>query len=217
MKKITLSIFSLILSVCAFATEGEEKELKIETEGYAVTVVDFKDGDEIKLFEAETGTHILSKTRGFIDLSQLPNGTYILENTNGKSTTLERTEIELYIAPPLGSAFVVEDNASEELPEEELEEELRLLKNRKAIDIKQEGNIVTVVDFKEGDAIKLFEIKDTVHVLTKTSGVIDLTQLEVGKYFIENKEGAVALIEKFSNPEDQETQETSYLYATNYK
>ncbi len=216
MKKITLALLTIITSISfAFATENEENKLEIETQGYMITVLDFQEGDEIRLFEAETGVHILSKTRGFVDLSQLPNGTYVLENTNGKTTTIERTEIELSVAPPLGTAYVVNEDAPEETEEDELAEELRLLENRKSIDIIQEGNMVTVVDFKEGDAIKLFEIKDTVHVLTKSTGVIDLTLLETGKYFIENKEGAVAFIEKFANEEDQKTIETTYLYASN--
>ncbi len=216
MKKNTLTILSfLFVFSFAFATDNKEKELEIQTEGYIVTVLDFRDGDEIKLFEAETGVHILSKTRDYIDLSQLPNGLYVIENANGKSTTIERTEIELYVAPPLDSSYIVTEDASEKTEDEETLEELSLLKNRQAIDIKQEGNIITVLNFEEGDVIKLFEIKNTVHVLTKSTGVIDLTLLEPGKYFIENKKGAVAFIEKLANEEEQNTVKTSYLYASN--
>ncbi len=216
MKKNTLTILSfLFVFSFAFATDNKEKELEIQTEGYIVTVLDFRDGDEIKLFEAETGVHILSKTRDYIDLSQLPNGLYVIENANGKSTTIERTEIELYVAPPLDSSYIVTEDASEKTEDEETLEELSLLKNRQAIDIKQEGNIITVLNFEEGDVIKLFEIKNTVHVLTKSTGVIDLTFLEPGKYFIENKKGAVAFIEKLANEEEQNTVKTSYLYASN--
>ena len=56
---------------------------------------------------------------------------------------------------------------------------------------------MTVLDFEEGDVIKLFEVKNTVHILSKTINVVDLSQLPAGIYFLENNKGESVVLEKF--------------------
>jgi len=73
---IMILLFTLSLQA-ATDKDKDKEQLRIEKEGHLVTVVDFQDGDKIKLFEAETGIHILSKSFGIVDLSQLPNGKYV--------------------------------------------------------------------------------------------------------------------------------------------
>jgi len=67
--------------------------------------------------------------------------------------------------------------------------------------IEREGNMITIVDFEEGDTLKLFEVRNTVHVLSKTSNYVDMTQLPVGVYVLENDRGDSVVIEKFAESE----------------
>lgn len=196
--KIVLLVFTLFWGVTASANNDDV--LEVEKDGLVVNVVDFKDGDKIKLFEAETGEHILSKSIGQIDLSMLPNGKYLLENNEGKSVIIERTGDEIIVEDMLTDEYVVEKD-SDIIQEEQIAMEKQLERfyhqgSSKILSIAREGDIVTVLDFQEGDEIKLFEVKDTVHILSKTEGFVDLSQLPVGVYFIENNRGESVIVEK---------------------
>ncbi|MHA7058208.1 hypothetical protein ACWGOQ_0013380 [Aquimarina sp. M1] len=178
----------------------EDDNLQIAREGFVVVVVDFKDGDEIKLFEVETGAHILSKTRGQIDLSQLPTGKYLLENNEGKSVVIEKTDDDILIEEELGAEYVVEsDSESMSISDMTVEQELEeyyLSSEVNPLEITRDGDLITVVDFEYGDKIKLFEMIGKIHVLSKTTKVVDLTQLAAGKYILENDRGQAVVIEK---------------------
>ena len=88
--KVIALIFSLFLSISIFA--NADNTLAVYQDGLAVEVVDFEEGDKLKLFEVETGDHILSKSYSRIDLSQLPIGSYLLENNQGQSIVINRQE-----------------------------------------------------------------------------------------------------------------------------
>ncbi len=193
-------IFSLFFFANLCANTSDDN-LQIAREGLVVVVVDFKEGDKIKLFEVETGAHILSKTRGQIDLSQLPTGKYLIENNEGKSVVIEKTDADIVIEEELGTDYVVENDSDKMRTgtmsvEEELEE-YYLTAEVNPLGIERDGDIITVVDFEEGDQIKLFEVIGRIHVLSKTTEVVDLTQLAVGKYILENDRGQSIIIEKF--------------------
>ncbi|WP_459211684.1 hypothetical protein [Aquimarina rhabdastrellae] len=88
MKKIAI-ILCLIFTTTMFAAD---KDLLIEREGDVVTVVEFKRGDSIKLFELESGDIVLMKTTAKIDLSLLPAGRYVLEHCKGEKIVIEKEE-----------------------------------------------------------------------------------------------------------------------------
>jgi len=193
-------IFSLLfltnLNACI-----EDDSLEILKEGFVVVVVDFNEGDKIKLFEVETGDHILSKTIGQVDLSQLPLGKYLLENNEGKSIVIEKTDLDIVIDDMLGMDYMVaSDSKSMPVNDMSIEEELEdyySTAERNPLEISREGDLITVLGFEDGDKIKLFEVIDRVHVLSKTTQIVDLTQLEAGKYILENNKGQSVVIEKF--------------------
>lgn len=194
--------FVIILSFFFFSNVSASNEdgLQITKDGFIVVVLDFKEGDKIKLFEVETGDHILSKTRGQVDLSLLPLGKYLLENNEGKSVVIERTDEEIVIEE-LGTEYMVErDSERMAATEITVEEELEDIYYRSEVNplaVSREGDVFTVLDFIEGDTIKLFEVVDKIHVLTKTTKIVDLTQLSVGKYILENDRGQSIIIEKY--------------------
>ncbi|AXT56136.1 hypothetical protein D1815_10365 [Aquimarina sp. AD1] len=179
----------------------EDDDLQIAREGFVIVVVDFKEGDKIKMFEVETGDHILSKTRGQIDLSQLPSGKYLLENSEGKSVVIEKSENDIVIEKELGTEYIVEYDSesmsSNDVTVEEELEEYYLKSELNPLGITRNGDVITVVDFLEGDKIKLFEMIGKIHVLSKTTEVVDLTQLATGKYILENDRGQSVVVEKF--------------------
>ncbi|MBG6132437.1 uncharacterized protein YkuJ [Aquimarina sp. EL_43] len=196
--------FSLFLFLTSYANDLDQT-LQVEKEGLVVVVVDFQDGDKIKLFEVESGDHILSKTHGEIDLSQLPMGSYLLENNQGESVVIVRMEEDINIEGAIEnveSNFVVEyDSERVDMPSEvNVEEEfVHYYENSETnlLEITREGNFVTVVNFEEGDKIKLFEVKNTVHILSKTTNFVDLSQLPVGVYVLENNRGESVVVEKY--------------------
>lgn len=177
--------------------------LQIEKEGFIVSVVDFQEGDEIKLFEAETMVHVLSKTRGQVDLSMLPAGKYLLENNEGKSVIIEKGDQELIVDQALTDEYVVNDSQFVDNKESyTTAEELNTYytdTDSNLLDISREGDKITVLDFEEGDRIKLFEVKNTVHILTKSSYTVDLSQLPDGVYVLKNNRGKSIVVEKFSD------------------
>ncbi|WP_027395491.1 hypothetical protein [Aquimarina latercula] len=179
----------------------EDDDLQIAREGFVIVVVDFKEGDKIKMFEVETGDHILSKTRGQIDLSQIPSGKYLLENSEGKSVVIEKSENDIVIEKELGTEYIVEYDSesmsSNDVTVEEELEEYYLKSELNPLGITRNGDVITVVDFLEGDKIKLFEMIGKIHVLSKTTEVVDLTQLAIGKYILENDRGQSVVVEKF--------------------
>ncbi|WP_298313436.1 hypothetical protein [uncultured Aquimarina sp.] len=197
----TLAFIFSLLFFTNLNARIEDNNLEIAREGLVVVVIDFKEGDKIKLFEVETGDHILSKTRGQIDLSQLPSGKYLLENNEGKSVVIEKTDFDIVIEEELGTEYIVEVD-SDRMPvnnmsvEEELEE-YYLTSEVNPLSITRDGDLITVMDFEEGDKIKLFEVVDKVHILSKTTKLVDLTQLPTGKYILENDRGQAVMIEKF--------------------
>ncbi|WP_299245655.1 hypothetical protein [uncultured Aquimarina sp.] len=197
----TLAFIFSLLFFTNLNARIEDDSLEIAREGLVVVVVDFKEGDKIKLFEVETGDHILSKTRGQIDLSQLPSGKYLLENNEGKSVVIEKTDLDIFIEEELGTDYIVEvDSDSMPINDKSVEEELEeyyLTSEVNPLSITREGDLITVVDFEEGDKIKLFEVVDKVHILSKTTKLVDLTQLPTGKYILENDRGQAVMIEKF--------------------
>jgi len=143
---------------------SEDDNLQIVRDGFIIVVVNFDEGDKIKLFEVETGDHILSKTRGEIDLSQLPSGKYLLENSKGKSTVIEKTDFDIVVEEELGTDFIVDHDCDTAVPnditvEEELEE-IYVRSEVNPLHIEREGDLITVIDFVEGDKIKLFEVID---------------------------------------------------------
>ena len=201
MKTITL-LFSLFLSLVCIAKD--DNGLVVKQDGLVVEVMDFEEGDKLKLFEVETGDHILSKSYSHIDLSQLPVGSYILENNQGQSVVIDRLEEELMIEGAVFAQdenFEVEDSmmadAGESTDVEEGFIKNYVNSNQNQLDIHRDGDIVTVLNFEEGDKLKLFEVKDTVHVLSKTTNVIDLSLLPVGVYLLENNNGDSVIVEKF--------------------
>ncbi|EZH72927.1 hypothetical protein ATO12_22625 [Aquimarina atlantica] len=201
--------FSLFLFLNSYANDLDQI-LEVEKEGLVVVVVDFQDGDKIKLFEVESGDHILSKTHGEIDLSQLPMGSYLLENNQGQSVVIVRMEEDINIEGAIEnveSDFVVEyDSERANMPSEvNVEEEfVHYYENSETnlLEITREGDFVTVVNFEEGDKIKLFEVKNTVHILSKTTNFVDLSQLPVGVYVLENNRGESVVVEKFVDNND---------------
>ncbi|MDH7444435.1 hypothetical protein [Aquimarina sp. 2201CG14-23] len=210
--KVTALIFSLLLSISIFA--NTDSELAVYQDGLTVEVVDFEDGDKLKLFELETGDHILSKSYSRIDLSQLPVGSYLLENSAGKSIIIDRLEEELMIDGAVvmqdeefaldGDAEIaLEENEEINAEEESIESYVGSQKNQLAI--QREGSVIVVLDFEEGDKLKLFEVKDTIHVLSKTTNVIDLSQLPVGVYLLENSKGDSVIVEKFTEAQNSVT------------
>ncbi len=204
MIKHLLYTFYLFLFVGAYANGGDDS-LKVEKEGLTVVVLDFEEGDKIKLFEVETGDHILSKTHGVIDLSQLSLGSYLLENNSGKSVVIERLEEDLRIEGAIehiDQEFVLDHDSERSNISSQFNAEKEFIKyyddnESNILHITREGDMITVVDFEEGDKIKLFEVKNTVHVLSKTVGFVDLSQLPEGLYVLENSKGDSVVIEKF--------------------
>ncbi len=207
--KLIACFFSLFLFLSSYANDLDQI-LEVEMEGLVVVVVDFQDGDKIKLFEVESGDHVLSKTHGEIDLSQLPMGSYLLENSEGESVVIERLEEEINIAGALENVetnFVLEnDSKRAHVPTEiNVEQEfIHYYENAETnlLEITREGDFVTVVDFEEGDKIKLFEVKNTVHILSKTTNYVDLSQLPAGVYVLENNKGESVVVEKFVDNDD---------------
>jgi len=216
--KVTILIYSLFLSLTIFANDNNS--LTVKQDGFIVEVVDFEEGDKIKLFEVESGDHILSKSYSFIDLSQLAIGSYLLENNKGRSIVIDRLEEELIIDGTVlseekdimvvGEDIVVEednvvqainDDTQETDLEQEFVSEYVEEVNKKQLSVLRDGDIIEVIDFEEGDKLKLFEVKDTVHVLSKTTNVIDLSQLPAGVYFLKNNKGNSVVIEKFVGTE----------------
>ncbi|WP_299245643.1 hypothetical protein [uncultured Aquimarina sp.] len=211
MKVITL-IFSLFLSISISANTNNA--LAVYQDGLTVEVVDFEEGDKLKLFELETGDHILSKSYSRIDLSQLPIGSYLLENNQGQSIVIDRQEEKLMIEGAVilqEEEFVVEEGDSIALDEnvevitEDVTVEDYISPKENQLTIQREGSLVVVLNFEEGDKLKLFEVKDTIHVLSKTTNVIDLSQLPVGVYLLENSKGDSVIIEKFTEAQNSVT------------
>ncbi len=199
---------NLVLFFCVFFLTNLQARLiddslEVVKEGLVITVMNFEEGDKIKLFELESGDHILSKSRGELDLSQLPIGQYLLENNKGESVIIEKTEFDITFDKELGTDYMVTNDSqlvvSTDLNLEEELENYYGASNLNTLEVIREGDLVTVIDFEEGDVIKLFEVKDTVHVLSKTIGVVDLSQLPSGKYLLENDKGQFTIIEKFDN------------------
>ncbi|WP_027411334.1 hypothetical protein [Aquimarina muelleri] len=202
--------FSLFLFLNSYAN-GLGQSLQVEKEGLIVVVIDFQEGDKLKLFEVESGDHVLSKTRGQIDLSQLPMGAYLLENSIGESIVIQRLEGEVIIEGGIvdneEQDFVVEEDSKRLYMSSETtveQEYIQYYENEETnlLEIIREGDIVTVVDFEVGDKIKLFEVKNTVHVLSKTTNYIDLSQLPTGVYVLENNKGESVIVEKFLNKKE---------------
>ncbi len=207
--KLIAYFFSLFLFLSSYANDMDQS-LEVEMNGLIVMVVDFEDGDKIKLFEIETGDHILSKTHGEVDLSQLPIGSYLLENNEGQSVVIERLEEEVSIEGVVENNkidFVLENDSERTFVSAEINVEQEFIQyyenaETNLLSIERDGDMVKVVDFEDGDKIKLFEVKNTVHILSKTTNYVDLSQLPAGVYVLENDRGDSVVLEKFVD-EDQ--------------
>lgn len=202
MRPILTFVLAFTFSVTFGYTDGnDDSELLIEREGNLIYVLDFKEGDKIKLFEVNSGEHILSKTRGQIDLSQLPVGEYLLENNEGKSVVIRKNALQLVVQHVLGDSFVVEQDSQYNKNNESLNS-VEDLKNHyikiegRLLSIDRDVDVIKVTEFKEGDKIKLFELDSQVHVISKTTDTIDLSQLPIGVYLLENNRGQSVVIEK---------------------
>ncbi|WP_152538643.1 hypothetical protein [Aquimarina macrocephali] len=201
--------FSLFLFLSSYANDLDQI-LEVEMEGLVVVVVDFQEGDKIKLFEVESGDHVLSKTHGEIDLSQLPMGAYLLENSEGESVVIERLEEAINITGAIENVetdFVLENDSKRAYVPAEIDVEQEFIHyyenaETNLLEITRDGDFVTVVGFEEGDKIKLFEVKNTVHILSKTTNFVDLSQLPVGVYVLENNKGESVVVEKFIDNDD---------------
>jgi len=206
--RLTVFIFSLFFFLNNYAN-NDDQTLSVEKDGLVVIVLDFEEGDKIKLFELETGDHILSKTYSQIDLSQLPVGSYLLENSYGKSVVINRLEEELNVdgaIETIHNDFLVEMDSKKALMPAEIDVEQEFIHyydktQTNLLAITREGDMITVVDFEEGDKIKLFELKNTVHILSKTTNYVDMSQLPEGVYVLENGNGDSVVIEKYSEDE----------------
>jgi len=206
MIKSLLYFSFLFISFNGSAVDTAENVLKVEKEGSVVMVVDFQEGDKIKLFEVSTGDHVLSKTHGEIDLSQLPLGSYLLENNEGESIVIDYLEDGVFIegAEEMIKEDFVLSHDSERTYSKVVSNEEEYINyydenyRTEILEIEREGDLIKVIDFKEGDKIKLFEVKNTVHVLTKTTEIVDLSQLGEGAYLLENNRGQSVVIEKFA-------------------
>lgn len=202
----------ILLSSNLYAFSGDD-DLKVRKEGNEVIIVNFKDGDKIKLFELETGYHILTKRRGRIDLSQLPNGKYKIVDNHGKYAEIEKTDLDIVTNDePLGSDFVVEEDAplyNGDEDEVDTAEELELyyyMLEFNPLEIEQEGNMVTILDFEAGDIIKVFEFQSKNHVITKYEHFLDLTSLPEGRYLLENNHNQIAVVERIEIIEEDQEQ-----------
>ena len=203
--KVTALIFCIFLSLTIFA--NDDSDLTVYQDGLTIEVANFEEGDKLKLFEVESGDHILSKSYSSIDLTNLPIGSYLLENNQGQSVIINRQEEELVID---GKVITMEEENFEIVENNEIleivadQEEVMSFKNDYAVagknllSIERDGDIIVVVDFEEGDKLKLFEVQDTVHILSKTTNEIDLSQLPLGVYMLENNRGDAVRIEKFT-------------------
>ncbi|GAA4270976.1 hypothetical protein U6A24_03670 [Aquimarina gracilis] len=204
--KAVIYILSLFLSLSMYANDDT---LTVEKDGLIVEVVDFQEGDKLKLFEVETGDHILSKTRAQIDLSQLPVGAYLLENNQGKSVVINRLEEDLKVdgaIDAIHNEFLLERDSQRAYMDADIdveEEYANYYENAETdlLAIEREGDIITVLYFEEGDKIKLFEVKNTVHILSKTTNFVDMSQLPAGVYVLENNKGESVVVEKYENVE----------------
>ncbi len=207
--KLITCFFSLFLFFNCYANNNDGI-LTVEKDGLVVEVLDFQDGDKIKLFEIETGDHILSKTHAQIDLSQLPVGSYLLENNEGKSIVIDRLEEDLRVDGAISAIhndFLLERDSKKSLVPADInveQEFIRYYENSETnlLAIEREGDMITVVNFEEGDKIKLFEVKNTVHILSKTSNFVDLSQLPAGMYVLENNKGESVVVEKYSESDN---------------
>lgn len=209
--KILLCFLNFLFFVGVYANTNDDS-LEVEMQGLVVFVVDFDNGDKLKLFEVETGDHILSKTHSEVDLSQLPIGSYLLENNKGKSIVINRLEEELNIEGVtgkeliLGQDFVLE-NDSERIDMaadvDMVDEYVTYYENSQTglLQIEREGDMVTVTDFVDGDKIKLFEVKNKTHILSKTTDYVDLSQLPEGQYLLKNNRGLSVVLEKYVDEE----------------
>lgn len=190
----------LVTSTTLFAST-EKEELEIQQEGQVVTIVNFEEGSKIKVFETATGIHILSKKRGQVDLSQLPEGSYTIIDTYGRTIQIVNDGEEVVESTPTNTIEVVED-APEVIENNventfENEEYANHSGDRFAsLEVAREGNTITVTNFEDGDEIKVFEFQGKIHVLTKKSDSVDLTQLPEGKYLFENNKNQIAIVEK---------------------
>lgn len=190
----------LVTSTTLFANT-EKEELEIQQEGQVVTIVNFEEGSKIKVFETATGIHILSKKRGQVDLSQLPEGSYTIIDNYGRTIQIVNDGEGVIENAPTNTFEVVED-ASEVIENNvestfENEDYANHSENRfDSLEIAQEENTVTITNFEDGDEIIVFEFQGKTHVLTKKSDSVDLSQLPSGKYLFENNKNQIAIVEK---------------------
>ncbi len=207
MKLITY-IFSLFIICNSYANDDT---LNVEKDGLTIMVIDFQEGDKLKLFEVETGDHVLSKTRGQVDLSQLPIGSYLLENSEGKSIVIDRLAEDINVDGVINTIhndFLLERDSKRVYVAADVDVEQEYMKyydnaETNLLAITREGDVITVDEFEDGDKIKLFEVKNTVHILSKTTNFVDLSQLPAGIYVLENNKGEAVVVEKFTDNNDQ--------------
>ncbi|UZO79297.1 hypothetical protein NBT05_09970 [Aquimarina sp. ERC-38] len=190
-------ILSLAIPTLLFANT-EKEALEVRQEGQIVTVTNFEEGNKIKVFETVSGVHVLSKKRGQIDLSQLPEGSYTIIDNSGRTVEvintgeiveIDETTNEFLITEDAPLVVENEDSTAEEQP-------LNDFTHYQPLKIKQVDNSIEILDFTDGDIIKVFEFENDIHVLTKKYNVIDLSQLPSGKYYLKNNKRQIAVVEK---------------------
>jgi hypothetical protein len=80
-----------MLAAVVFGNNGNDESLIVSRNGNIISVMNFKDGDKIKLLELRIAKIITYKTRREVfDLSQLPAGKYLLINKNGGKVLVEK-------------------------------------------------------------------------------------------------------------------------------
>ncbi len=91
MKKVIIVICFICVAIQGYANDNLSEKLEISHTGSIVNIVDFQEGDTLRLFEFTTADIVLKKTYGEIDFFQLAEGRYVLENTEGKKVLIEYT------------------------------------------------------------------------------------------------------------------------------
>jgi len=90
MKKILIMTCSILcMAIQGYANDNPDERLEIVHTGSIIQVVDFQEGDTLRLFEFATADIVVKKTYGEIDFFQLAEGRYVLENTTGESVLIE--------------------------------------------------------------------------------------------------------------------------------
>ena len=187
MKNILLFIFTILFYSNLLANDDKNK-LVIQQDDKVVTVLNFKEGDTLKLYEQVSNLHVLTSVSNKIDLSNLPVNNYYLVDHLGRKANLSNGVVNISEEEKYNnSESEKNENVNNNWTVAKVPELLGVNYNGN-LKIKKDNNFIEVLDFKEGENLKLFELNGFVHVLTKSRKVIDFSQLNSGKYLLENSD-----------------------------